>query len=175
MTTAPSVTPSLSPLHSERAPPLPRYSARTGAGVAFPARPHGPLLRLRSPVMSAGGVGVNGSPVAPEDSAVSSRLGEVKRVTKVTNVHVKVNLDGTGVADCSTGIPFLDHMLDLKRCSVKVVVLLQDQKLDARPPGVVIGGNRWTISCYISVATLGVRNGLPSCCSQGLFILPPQA
>ncbi|EEC78014.1 hypothetical protein OsI_17425 [Oryza sativa Indica Group] len=40
------------------------------------------------------------------------RIGEVKRVTKETNVHVKINLDGTGVADCSTGIPFLDHMLD---------------------------------------------------------------
>lgn len=42
-----------------------------------------------------------------------SRIGEVKRVTKETNVHVKINLDGTGVADCSTGIPFLDHMLDV--------------------------------------------------------------
>jgi hypothetical protein len=26
---------------------------------------------------------------------------------------VKINLDGTGVADCSTGIHFLDHMLDV--------------------------------------------------------------
>ncbi|XP_020575004.1 imidazoleglycerol-phosphate dehydratase isoform X2 [Phalaenopsis equestris] len=40
------------------------------------------------------------------------RIGEVKRVTKETNVHVKLNLDGSGIADCSTGIPFLDHMLD---------------------------------------------------------------
>jgi imidazoleglycerol-phosphate dehydratase len=47
--------------------------------------------------------------------SVSSRLGEVKRVTKETNVHVKINLDGTGVADCSTGIPFLDHMLDVSK------------------------------------------------------------
>ena len=44
---------------------------------------------------------------------MSSRLGEVKRVTKETNVHVKINLDGTGVANSSTGIPFLDHMLDV--------------------------------------------------------------
>jgi imidazoleglycerol-phosphate dehydratase len=84
--------------------------------------------------MAATGVGGNGSPVAHEDSTgsfciaeistpsyrlscstlpASSRLGEVKRVTKETNVHVKINLDGTGVADCSTGIPFLDHMLDV--------------------------------------------------------------
>ncbi|CAI0383692.1 unnamed protein product [Linum tenue] len=44
--------------------------------------------------------------------AVGSRVGEVKRLTKETNVSVKINLDGTGVADSSTGIPFLDHMLD---------------------------------------------------------------
>ncbi|KFK39535.1 hypothetical protein AALP_AA3G256800 [Arabis alpina] len=41
-----------------------------------------------------------------------ARIGQVKRVTKETNVSVKINLDGTGVADSSTGIPFLDHMLD---------------------------------------------------------------
>ncbi|XP_017220331.1 imidazoleglycerol-phosphate dehydratase, chloroplastic isoform X1 [Daucus carota subsp. sativus] len=40
------------------------------------------------------------------------RIGEVKRVTKETNVAVKINLDGSGIADSSTGIPFLDHMLD---------------------------------------------------------------
>lgn len=28
-------------------------------------------------------------------------------------MHVKINLDGTGLAECSTGIPFLDHMLDV--------------------------------------------------------------
>ncbi|KAJ1695798.1 hypothetical protein LUZ63_012496 [Rhynchospora breviuscula] len=40
------------------------------------------------------------------------RIGEVRRVTKETNVHVKINLDGSGISDSSTGIPFLDHMLD---------------------------------------------------------------
>ena len=34
-------------------------------------------------------------------------------MTKETNVSVKINLDGTGIADSSTGIPFLDHMLDV--------------------------------------------------------------
>lgn len=42
-----------------------------------------------------------------------ARAGEVKRVTKETNVSVKINLDGSGVADSNTGIPFLDHMLDV--------------------------------------------------------------
>ncbi|VAH36592.1 unnamed protein product [Triticum turgidum subsp. durum] len=112
MTTAPVVSPSLSRLHSALASPFPKAPVGSGAGVAFPARPYGPSLRLRSAVMAASGVGGNGSPMAPEESAVSSRLGEVKRVTKETNVHVKINLEGTGVANSSTGIPFLDHMLD---------------------------------------------------------------
>ncbi|XP_010275903.1 PREDICTED: imidazoleglycerol-phosphate dehydratase-like isoform X2 [Nelumbo nucifera] len=42
----------------------------------------------------------------------AGRIAEVKRVTKETNVFVKLNLDGSGIADSSTGIPFLDHMLD---------------------------------------------------------------
>ncbi|KAG1346917.1 Imidazoleglycerol-phosphate dehydratase [Cocos nucifera] len=56
------------------------------------------------------GGGENNSPIATLGS--SSRVGEVKRVTKETNVHVKLDLDGSGVAECRTGIPFLDHMLD---------------------------------------------------------------
>ncbi|ONI26260.1 hypothetical protein PRUPE_1G013300 [Prunus persica] len=56
----------------------------------------------------------NGSTLtdSPTPSNSGVRIGEVKRVTKETNVSVKINLDGTGVADSSTGIPFLDHMLD---------------------------------------------------------------
>ncbi|KAL3505918.1 hypothetical protein ACH5RR_031300 [Cinchona calisaya] len=48
----------------------------------------------------------------PTTSSEMGRVGEVKRVTKETNVFVKMNLDGNGVAENSTGIPFLDHMLD---------------------------------------------------------------
>ncbi|XP_024191678.1 imidazoleglycerol-phosphate dehydratase 2, chloroplastic isoform X2 [Rosa chinensis] len=48
--------------------------------------------------------------ISPTDSG--KRIGEVKRETKETNVSVKINLDGTGIADSNTGIPFLDHMLD---------------------------------------------------------------
>ncbi|CAA6658558.1 unnamed protein product [Spirodela intermedia] len=40
------------------------------------------------------------------------RIGEVERITKETSVQVRLDLDGSGVADCNTGIPFLDHMLD---------------------------------------------------------------
>ncbi|TYI12084.1 hypothetical protein ES332_A09G251300v1 [Gossypium tomentosum] len=55
----------------------------------------------------------NNTPPAPSSpSTASGRIGEVKRVTKETNVWVKINLDGTGVVNSSTSIPFLDHMLD---------------------------------------------------------------
>ncbi|KAI4317826.1 hypothetical protein L6164_025662 [Bauhinia variegata] len=54
----------------------------------------------------------NGSTLTASPFDSGARIGEVKRVTKETNVSVKINLDGTGVADSSTGIPFLDHMLD---------------------------------------------------------------
>ncbi|XP_019088937.1 PREDICTED: imidazoleglycerol-phosphate dehydratase 2, chloroplastic isoform X2 [Camelina sativa] len=58
--------------------------------------------------------GDNGFPAITTSSPIESagRIGEVKRETKETNVSVKINLDGNGVADSSTGIPFLDHMLD---------------------------------------------------------------
>ena len=41
------------------------------------------------------------------------RTGKITRATKETEISLSVNLDGTGRADVSTGIGFLDHMLDL--------------------------------------------------------------
>jgi imidazoleglycerol-phosphate dehydratase len=40
------------------------------------------------------------------------RTAEVRRDTKETKIRVRVNLDGSGSAKLSTGIPFLEHMLD---------------------------------------------------------------
>ena len=40
------------------------------------------------------------------------RKAEVSRNTKETKIGVKLNLDGKGVAQVATGVPFLDHMLD---------------------------------------------------------------
>ncbi len=40
------------------------------------------------------------------------RTAQVTRNTKETQIFVSVNLDGNGDARLSSGIPFLDHMLD---------------------------------------------------------------
>jgi len=40
------------------------------------------------------------------------RTAEVSRKTSETDVYAKVNLDGSGIADVDTGVPFLDHMLE---------------------------------------------------------------
>ena len=40
------------------------------------------------------------------------RSAEVERNTKETQIRVKIDLDGKGVAKLATGIPFLEHMLD---------------------------------------------------------------
>ena len=40
------------------------------------------------------------------------RVAVKKRSTKETEISVRIDLDGTGVAKVSTGIPFFDHMLE---------------------------------------------------------------
>lgn len=40
------------------------------------------------------------------------RIGRAERVTGETKISVEINLDGTGQADISTGLPFFDHMLN---------------------------------------------------------------
>ena len=41
-----------------------------------------------------------------------SRYAERSRSTKETSIEVRIELDGSGDTDISTGIPFYDHMLD---------------------------------------------------------------
>lgn len=42
-----------------------------------------------------------------------TRQAQVTRKTRETDVEVALNLDGKGLVDLATGIPFLDHMLHL--------------------------------------------------------------
>lgn len=41
-----------------------------------------------------------------------SRTAEVTRKTGETDIQIKLDLDGSGVCDIDTGVPFFDHMLN---------------------------------------------------------------
>jgi imidazoleglycerol-phosphate dehydratase len=41
------------------------------------------------------------------------RKASIHRKTKETEIRLNLNLDGSGVSEVSTGIPFMDHMLTL--------------------------------------------------------------
>jgi len=47
---------------------------------------------------------------APREA--TPRTAKVERNTNETRISVEVNLDGRGVTRLTTGVPFLDHMLD---------------------------------------------------------------
>ena len=51
----------------------------------------------------------NASPSSPR---IASRTGRIERKTAETSILIEVNLDGTGTYDVSTGIGFLDHMVE---------------------------------------------------------------
>lgn len=43
---------------------------------------------------------------------MAARTGSVTRRTRETDIAVEWRLDGTGIADIATAVPFFDHMLD---------------------------------------------------------------
>ena len=43
---------------------------------------------------------------------INKRVSSVERNTNETKITVKINLDGQGIGNISTGLPFFDHMIE---------------------------------------------------------------
>ncbi len=43
----------------------------------------------------------------------STRIAKVHRKTRETDIQLELNVDGSGLSKVKTGLPFLDHMLEL--------------------------------------------------------------
>jgi imidazoleglycerol-phosphate dehydratase len=75
------------------------------------------IYARRNPIANGGrpACGESGKPLIKgarlKDNAM--RKAAVKRKTKETEVEVEIDLDGAGRSQVSTGVGFLDHMLDL--------------------------------------------------------------
>ncbi len=47
-----------------------------------------------------------------EPTTPSARVAEIERATNETDITLRLDLDGVGTTDVTTGVPFFDHMLD---------------------------------------------------------------
>jgi len=125
-----------------------------------------------------------------------SRAAEISRETRETDVRLTVDLDGSGAGSRSTGVGFLDHMLDLVARHARLdldVEVRGDLETGAHhtveDTGIVLGqaldralGDRAGIARYghavipmdeaRAAATIDV-SGRPFCALSGLDRLPP--
>ncbi len=58
---------------------------------------------------------------------LKSRSSEVVRDTNETRIHIKLNLDGQGRSEISTGLSFFDHMLDQLSRHGKIDLLIKTE------------------------------------------------
>lgn len=63
----------------------------------------------------------------PASVASPARQATVERNTKETRIKISVDLDGTGRLEASTGLPFLDHMLDQVARHGLIDIMIQAQ------------------------------------------------
>jgi imidazoleglycerol-phosphate dehydratase len=88
-----------------------------------------------------------------------NRIAEIDRETAETDVHVRVALDGDGRGERTTGVGFLDHMLDLLALHARL-------DLDVRATGDLQTGAHHTVEdvgiCIGQAvdAALGDRGGI---------------
>ncbi|MEO8903777.1 MAG: imidazoleglycerol-phosphate dehydratase HisB [Polyangiaceae bacterium] len=107
---------------------------------------------------------------------MTARIARVERKTRETSITVEVNLDGTGVSNIETPLPFLSHMLDqiARHGSIDLTVhAVGDVEIDGHHTtediGIVLGkavldalGDRKGIFRYGS-ATLPMDEALVTC------------
>ena len=93
------------------------------------------------------------------NNAVKTRQARISRHTKETRISLRLNLDGQGMSNIRTGIPFFDHMLTLFAKHAVMDLQLQcrgDLAVDAHHTvedcGIALGG--------AFAAALGDKRGL---------------
>jgi imidazoleglycerol-phosphate dehydratase len=96
------------------------------------------------------------------------RTAAIERITKETQIRAKLTIDGRGRFDISTGIRFLDHMLELFAKHGSFDLTLQatgdldvDQHHTVEDIGIVLG--------QLFSKALGDRRGINR---AGYFVLP---
>jgi imidazoleglycerol-phosphate dehydratase len=96
------------------------------------------------------------------------RQAAIHRITKETQIDLRLNLDGRGKSDISTGIRFFDHMLDLVARHGALDLRLKakgdldvDQHHTVEDTGIVLG--------EAVTAALGNRRGI---LRAGYFVMP---
>jgi imidazoleglycerol-phosphate dehydratase len=96
------------------------------------------------------------------------RAAEIERITKETQIRARLEIDGQGLYEISTGIRFLDHMLELFTKHGAFDLTLEargdldvDQHHTVEDVGIVIG--------QLFAQALGDRKGINR---AGYFVLP---
>ena len=97
-----------------------------------------------------------------------SRTASIKRDTKETKISLTLALDGTGQSAVDTGIPFLDHMLDL-------VARHGLFDLDVNAQGDLAVDYHHTVEDVVIVLGMAVKEAIGDkrgLCRYGFFIAP---